>query len=87
MGHGSFSTTLKYYTGVPADLQEQAAEALGELLFGPQDGAAEDPTPVTFLSDPDQLAALKAELHQNLLQIEKLEGRARQDSNLRPSDS
>jgi integrase len=33
MGHGSFDTTMKYYTGVPADLQKQAAEALGELLF------------------------------------------------------
>jgi hypothetical protein len=30
---------------------------------------------------------LKAELRQKLLQIEEFEGRARQDSNLRPSDS
>ena len=28
MGQGSFSTTIKYYTGVPADLQKMAAEAL-----------------------------------------------------------
>ncbi len=28
MSHGSFSTTMKYYTGVPADLQKMAAEAL-----------------------------------------------------------
>jgi hypothetical protein len=28
MGQGSFSTTMKYYTGVPADLQKMAAEAL-----------------------------------------------------------
>ena len=46
MGHGSFDTTMKYYTGVPADLQKQAAEALGELLFGAQNGPAGDPTPV-----------------------------------------
>ncbi len=87
MGHGSFSTTMKYYTGVPADLQKQAAEALGELLFGPQDGAAGDSTPVTLPSNPEELVTLKAELQQKLLQIEEFEGRARQDSNLRPSDS
>jgi hypothetical protein len=28
MDLGSFSTTMKYYTGVPADLQKQAAETL-----------------------------------------------------------
>jgi integrase len=28
MNHGSFSTTMKYYTGVPADLQKQPAEVL-----------------------------------------------------------
>jgi hypothetical protein len=87
MGHGSFSTTMKYYTGVPADLQKQAAEALGELLFGASNGPSGDPTPVTFLSDPDKLAALKAELEEKLLQIEEFEGHARQNSNLRPSDS
>jgi hypothetical protein len=38
-------------------------------------------------SDPDQLAVMKAELEQKLLQIEEFEERARQDSNLRPSDS
>jgi hypothetical protein len=87
MGHGSFDTTMKYYTGVPADLQKQAAEALGELLFGAQNGSAADSTPVTLLSNPEELSALKAELQQKLLQIEEFEGRARQDSNLRPSDS
>jgi len=46
MGHGSFSTTMKYYTGVPADLQEHAAEALGEPLFEGSNGPAEDATPV-----------------------------------------
>jgi hypothetical protein len=46
MGHGSFDTTMKYYTGVPADLQKQAAEAIGELLFGPGNGPSESPTPV-----------------------------------------
>jgi hypothetical protein len=33
------------------------------------------------------LVAMEAELEQKLLQIRKFEGRARQDSNLRPSDS
>ena len=50
-----------------------------------------DPTgsspPVTLPSNPDKLAALKADLEQKLLQIQELAGRARQDSNLRPSDS
>jgi hypothetical protein len=46
MGHGSFSTTMKYYTGVPADLLEHAAEALGEPLFEVSNGPAEDATPV-----------------------------------------
>ncbi len=46
-----------------------------------------DPTPVTLPSNPEELAALKAELETKLLQIEEFEGRARQDSNLRPSDS
>ena len=78
---------MKYYTGVPADLQKQATEALGVLLFGTSNGPSGDPTPVTFLSDPDKLAALKAELQEKLLQIEEFEERARQDSNLRPSDS
>ena len=87
MGHGSFDTTMKYYTGVPADLQKRAAEAIGELLFGAQEGASGGPTPVTLPSNPEELAALKAELQKKLLQIQELEGRARQDSNLRPSDS
>ncbi len=87
MGHGSFDTTMKYYTGVPADLQKQAAEALGELLFGASDGPAEGSTPVTLPSNPEELAALKTELQEKLLQIQEFEGRARQDSNLRPSDS
>ena len=87
MGHGSFDTTMKYYTGVPADLQKQAAEALGELLFGAQNRPTGNLTPVTLPSDPENLAALKAELKEKLLQIEEFEGRDRQDSNLRPSDS
>jgi hypothetical protein len=33
------------------------------------------------------LAEPKAELQEKLLQIQELAGRARQDSNLRPSDS
>jgi hypothetical protein len=78
---------MKYYTGVPADLQKRAAEALGELLFGASNGSDDSATPVTLPSNPGELAALKAELQEKLLQIEGFEGRARQDSNLRPSDS
>jgi hypothetical protein len=37
---------MKYYTGVPADLQKHAAEALGEPLFVVSNGPAVDPTPV-----------------------------------------
>ena len=87
MGHGTFDTTMEYYTGVPADLQKQAAEAIGELLFGVPNQPAAGSTPGTLPSNPEELAALKAELQEKLLQIEEFEGRARQDSNLRPSDS
>ena len=87
MGHGSFETTMKYYTGVPADLQKQAAEAIGELLFGALSEPAAGSTTVTLPSNSEVLAALKAELEEKLLQVQELEGRARQDSNLRPSDS
>jgi hypothetical protein len=66
---------------------EQAAETPGGPLFGASNGPTGDPTPVTFLLDPIKLAALRAELQQKLLQIEEFEWRARQDSNLRPSDS
>ncbi|HZB11329.1 MAG TPA: hypothetical protein VE525_19690 [Rubrobacter sp.] len=37
-GHGSFSTTMKYYTRVPADLQKQAAEAWGSSFSAPRTG-------------------------------------------------
>ena len=70
-----------------SDFLEQAAETLGEPLFGASNGPTGDPTPVTLPSNPKELAALKAELEQKLLQIRMFEGRARQDSNLRPSDS
>ena len=86
MGHGSFSTTMKYYTGVPADLQKQAAEVLGDLLFGAPNGSAGDPTPVALPSDSYQLSALKAELQEKLLQTTVFLERVRQHSNLRPSD-
>jgi hypothetical protein len=69
------------------DFFKQAAETLGEPLFGTSNGPNGGPTPVTFLSESDKLAALKAELEEKLLQIREFEGRARQDSNLRPSDS
>jgi hypothetical protein len=86
MGHGSFDTTMKYYTGVPADLPEQAAEAIGELLFGAQNTPDGAPAPATLPSNPEELAMLKADLEQKLLQIEQFEERARQDPDVRPSD-
>ena len=46
-----------------------------------------DLTRILLPSNPEELAMLKRELQQKLLQIEEFEGRARQDSNLRPSDS
>lgn len=56
MGHGSFDTTMIYYTGGLADLQKRAAEALGDLLFGPPNGLQETQlpsrspqTPITWL--------------------------------------
>lgn len=77
---------MKNYTGVSADLQKRAAEALGELLFGPQNAPARAHTPATAPANPEVLAMLKAELQQKLLQIEELEARARQDPDIRPSD-
>jgi hypothetical protein len=65
------------------DFLEQAAETLGEPLYRGFERSNRGPTPVTFLSDPDKLA----ELAERRLQIEEFEERARQDSNLRPSDS
>jgi hypothetical protein len=65
--HETFSATTKYYTGVPADLQKQAAEALGELLVGAKIGPTGDPTPGTLPSNPEELTTLKAELRQKLL--------------------
>jgi hypothetical protein len=56
-------------------------------FFGDRNASAADPTPVTLLIAPERLAKLKTELPEKLLQIQELEGRARQDSNLRPSDS
>ena len=56
---------MKYYSGVPADLQKQAAGALGELLLGVPNGPAAHSTPVTLLSNPEELAALKTELQEN----------------------
>jgi hypothetical protein len=40
-------------------LYEQAAEALGELLFGNRDTSAADPTPVMLLTALERLAKLK----------------------------
>jgi hypothetical protein len=67
--------------------EKLAAEAIGELLFGPQNAPNGGHTSAAPPSNPEDLAMLKAELQQKLLQIEELEARARQDSNLRPSDS
>jgi hypothetical protein len=51
---------------------EQTAETLGEPLFGASNGPTGGPTPVTFLSDPDKLAALKAEVEEKVLEIRGL---------------
>ena len=53
----------------PKSTLELAAETSGEPLFGASNGPTGDPTPVTFLSDPDMLATLKTELHKKPLQI------------------
>jgi hypothetical protein len=58
------------------DLLERATETLGESLFGASIGLTGGPTPVTFLSDLDRLAELKAELQEKLLQIREFEGRS-----------
>jgi hypothetical protein len=55
------------------DFLEQAAETLGEPLFEASNGSTGDPTPVTFLSDPDKLAESKAELQEKLLQIREFQ--------------
>lgn len=72
MGHGSFDTTMKYYTGVPADLQKQAAQALGELLFGPPDESSESSDPAALPVNPEELDMLEAQLKQKFLQIQEL---------------
>ena len=86
-GRGNAGRGFIHFKGLPADLHKQAAETLGELLFGNRNAFAADPTPVTLLTDPERLAKLKTELREKLLQIEEFEKRARQDSNLRPSNS
>ncbi len=36
MGHGDITTTMRYYAQAPDELQEKAAELMGDLLFGSQ---------------------------------------------------
>ncbi len=36
LGHGDVSTTMKIYQQAPDELQERAADLMGELLFGPR---------------------------------------------------
>jgi integrase len=36
MGHSDVATTLKIYQQAPDELQERAAELMGELLFAPK---------------------------------------------------
>ena len=55
------------------DFLEQAAETLGEPLFGASNGPTGGPTPVTFLSDPDKLAELTVELAETFLQIREFQ--------------
>lgn len=39
LGHSDVATTLKHYQQAPDELQERAAELMGELLFGAQNGS------------------------------------------------
>lgn len=39
LGHSDVATTLKWYQQAPDEMQERAAELMGELLFGVQRGA------------------------------------------------
>lgn len=39
LGHSDVATTLKHYQQAPDELQEKAAELMGELLFGARNGA------------------------------------------------
>jgi hypothetical protein len=73
--------------GTSGATAEERSPRLSRAVFGAEDGSFGSPTPVTLPSNPEDLAMVKAELQQKLLQIEEFEGRARQDSNLRPSDS
>jgi hypothetical protein len=83
MGHGSFSNTMKYYTGAPGDLQKQAAEALGEPPFVVSNGSAVDLTPVK----PRTVGGTEGGVAGENPAKRHFMWRARQDSNLRPSDS
>ena len=38
LGHSDVATTLKWYQQAPDELQERAAEFMGELLFGVREG-------------------------------------------------
>ena len=38
LGHSDVATTLKHYQQAPDELQERAAELMGELLFGARGG-------------------------------------------------
>jgi hypothetical protein len=49
---------------------------LEEPVFGLQNGPDEGPTPVTLPSNTEELAMLKAEFRQKLLQIEEFERRS-----------
>ena len=64
MGHGSFSTTMKYYTGVSATCKSRPQRPAESCFSESQMGRRWTLLP----SNPEWLAELKAELLEKLLQ-------------------
>ena len=79
LGHSSIKTTMDTYSHVIPGMQEEAAGRLQRLLFGP--------TPVTFPSDDENASRNDEERQEKIPRLQGFLWRARQDSNLRPSDS
>ena len=79
LGHSSIKTTMDTYSHVIPGMQEEAAGRLQRLLFGP--------TPVTLPSDDENASQNDEERQEKTPRMQENKKRARQDSNLRPSDS